>query len=461
MASILSILGVARDAMLAQTAGLDVTGQNIANVSTPGYVRRRAILEARSNRGGPEGGVYFRGIQRTFDRFAQARVVSESGLRGAARARAGALSALQSIVAPDGGPNIGDRVNALFGAFNQLALKPDDPTARAAVLAKADDLAAAFHDTAAQLGNAKGELFQSAVATGGEINERLTEIAELNQKIGEATAQGDPAADLRDQRDKLIGEVGDRMQVQAVEDASGKMTLLSSGSVLVEGDQASSVQVGLAQSGALQISIARPGGAVVDVTAKVTSGTLGGLREARDVDLPALQQNLDQLAYDLAGAVNGVHAAGVGLDGVGGRPLFAPPAAVQGAAYGFAVDPSVAGQPSHLAAAKTAANLPGGNDVALQLAQLAGQPLGAGGTPSERFASLCGELGAEQLGAEQDLALRDGTVAQAEALRDSASGVSLDEEMVELTRYQRAFEASMKVLRTADELLAGLIRDLG
>src|SRR4029077_10647583 len=109
----------------------------------------------------------------------------------------------------------------------------------------------------------------------------------------------------------------------------------------------------------MKFVVNRPGGAAVDVTQGVTDGTLGGLREARDVDVAKTAGQLDQLAYSVANAVNSVHSKGYGLDGSTGRPLFAPPASGAGAAATMGVDPSVAGQPDRVAAAATAADIPG------------------------------------------------------------------------------------------------------
>ena len=96
MSSLFSLLGTARDGMQAQSAGVSLTGQNISNVNTPGYVRRGLQLSARPNATGSEGGVTVMGIARSFNRFAQSRVVEEHGRRGAAAARSDALASVQA-----------------------------------------------------------------------------------------------------------------------------------------------------------------------------------------------------------------------------------------------------------------------------------------------------------------------------------------------------------------------------
>ncbi len=459
--SISSLLGISQAAMLAQAQGVDIAGQNVANAQTPGYVRRSVILATRSDPGAPQGGVYAAGVGRAWDAFAHQQVVTEGGRHGAASARSGALASVETLLSPGAGLSLSDRASAFFGAWSALANNASDPTARKAVLAKASDLAQAISSTASGLTSARSDLLQQAVGVAGEVNERLAKIASLNEKIAGAQALGDGAPDLRDQRALLVREVGERMDVKSIEDASGKITLLSSGSVLVDGKAASKVGIGVAATGDLSITLQRPSGVTLDITSAVTSGTLGGLREARDKDIPALQGKLDQTAYDLANAVNSVHSAAYGLDGQTGRPLFKPPAQVAGAAYGFAIDASVGGDPQKLATAKDPSDLPGGNDAAIAMAQLASLPLGAGGQPpAMSFVGIAADVGVRKAAADSELSFRQVTMGQAGNLLESASGVSVDEEMMNLTRYQRAFEASMRVVKTADELLSSIIKDL-
>ncbi len=459
--SISSLLGISQAAMLAQAQGIDIAGQNVANATTPGYVKRSVILETRSDPGAPQGGVFAAGVNRSWDAFAHQRVVTEGGRFGAASARSDALAGVENLLGPGAGNSLADRTSAFFKSWSALADNAGDPTARATVLAKASQLAQSISSTASGLTSARSDLLQQAVSVAGEVNERLGKIASLNEKIANAQALGEGAPDLRDQRALLVREVGERMDVKSLEDASGRVTMLSSGSVLVDGKAASKVGVAVAATGDLAITLQRPSGVTLDITKATTSGTLGGLREARDADIPALQSKLDQTAYDLANAVNTVHSSAYGLDGQTGRPLFTPPAQVKGAAYTFAVDPSVAGQPSKLGAAKNSADLPGGSDAAVAMAQLASAPLPGGGQPpAESFVGITADVGVKKAAADSELTFRQATMGQADSLLESTGGVSVDEEMMNLTRYQRAFEASMRVVKTADELLSSLIKDL-
>lgn len=453
MTSLNSLFSIARDGLQAQSAGVTVTGQNITNVNTPGYVRRGVLMQPRQY-----GGVNVTGVSRSFQRTSHGRLVEEHGRHGAAQLRASALSAVESIVAP-GVPTIGDRVNSFFQSLDTLSGAPADTTARLDVLQRSTALAQQISGTASDLSLQRSDLFTQATGITTEVNDRLTRIASLNLAIARATGEGDAATDLRDTRDQLVLEVGDRLGARAVEDAKGQVTLFAAGTVLVEGGHASTLSVSLDPANNLLFQVQQTGGASTNVTSFVTQGSLGGLREVRDTDIVQVQTNLDQFAFDLATAVNGVHSAGFGLDGVTGRPLFTTSATAVGAARALTVNAAVAGQPDRLAAATLASDLPGGNGTARLLANLASRPLGAAGLPpTERYGALSGDVGTRMAVAESDLQLREDTVLQAANLHESSSGVSLDEEMINLSKFQRAFEASTRVLRVADELLDNLIK---
>ncbi|MBL8740109.1 MAG: flagellar hook-associated protein FlgK, partial [Myxococcales bacterium] len=289
MGTLSSLLSIAQGALSAHAAAVDITGKNITNANTPGYVRRQALLETRMLGRDQSGGVVFNGPLRMSDRFAVARVLAESGQFGAALGRQNALAGLEATLAPAGEGGISGRFNAFFTAVGALGQNPNDPTARAAFLARADELGQSFRTAAEGLAQRRTDLKAQAGDVAGQINSRLAEVADLNEKIAQAQALGDAAPDLRDRREMLVREVGDRMGVQAIEEDDGAVTLLSSGTALVTKGDASKIAVGVDAQGALAISVVRPGGTPIDITSRVDSGTLGGIRQARDTDVVALQ----------------------------------------------------------------------------------------------------------------------------------------------------------------------------
>jgi flagellar hook-associated protein 1 FlgK len=450
MNSLSSMLSTLQSALQAQQGAINVTGQNVANVNTPGYVEQTPILETQA--GG--NGVNLADVQSQFNAFTFSQVLVQHGQEGAANQRSTALTAAQSILAPQGGGAISDEMNSFTASLQTLEASPSDPSARSAVLAQATDLAQSFSTTASGLAQQQSDLLTQAQGVASKVNTDLNQIAQLNSQIAQAQGSTGGAADLLDQRDTLVTDVADQIGAQVVPDANGSITLFAAGGVLVSGNTASSMAVSLDSSGALKITMTQPGGSPTDVTSNVTNGALGGIREARDTDIAQTANQLDQLAYSFSNAVNSVHESGYGLDGVSGRPLFTPPTQVAGAAMNMAVDPSVAGQPNNVAAAASASDVPGGNDVAVQLAQITDQSIGSGGTPAQWFGAIASQLGSATASANTDASTRADMVTQAENLNSSASGVSLNEEMTNLSTFQQGFEAATRVLQVTNQMLS-------
>ena len=459
MTSLTSLLNIANAGLQAQTAGLTATGQNVANASTPGYSRVTANLETTSVADGYAGSVQVTGITRTVDQFAFANLVSEQGKSGAAQARSSALTQTQTIVSPTG-TTLADDLNTFFTSTTTLQGSPSDSSARAGVLAAATQVAQDFSTTANALTSQRGSLLAQAQSGTTTLNTQLEEIAKLNGQISEAYGTGDEPTDLEDQRDTLVSSVSTAIGAQQIQGANGSITLLSSGTALVSGTSAATIGVTVDSAQNLKITATREGGTPLDITSNVTSGTLGGIREARDTDIPSAQSQLDSFANDFATSVNAVQSAGYGLDGVTGRNLFVQPTSVTGAAAAMAVDPSVTGNPSAIAASSTAGGVPGNNDVAVQLSALATTKLAGGATPTTTYANLAASVGSAKSSADAEVSLRTETVTQATTLNSSTSGVNIDDEMTNLTAFQRAYEASSKVLQTADTLLEGLMEAL-
>jgi flagellar hook-associated protein 1 FlgK len=228
--------------------------------------------------------------------------------------------------------------------------------------------------------------------------------------------------------------------------------------VLVAGSRAAALALAPdpANGGHLQVQIrAVDGSGPTALPGSAFSGSVGGTLAARDGALRDAARDVDELAYDLAGALNAVHRAGVGLDGVGGRDLFAPPAQLDGAAMALAValaapDQIAAGlDPSAPGDARNAQAL-----LATESSALAGSGRDLQATLSGIISAFGAEAQRATAFAAEDLAVHDHVL----SLRESASGVSIDEELIQMQKAQRGFEAIAKVIQAADEMLQTLMQ---
>ena len=193
---------------------------------------------------------------------------------------------------------------------------------------------------------------------------------------------------------------------------------------------------------------------------RITSGLVGAQMSLRNKDFGGAQAQLDQLSYDVAAAFNGVHVGNFGLDGVTGRDFFAMPAAVLGAASSMALSADVIGVPSALAAASTAAAALGDNKGALGITALEDGLVAAGAT--QTLGSSLSQLISYSGRALSD-AINQGEQAQSfflqtQNLWEQQQGVSLDEQMLQLSRIQNAYQAAAKLITTVDHMLEVLQR---
>jgi flagellar hook-associated protein 1 len=336
---------------------------------------------------------------------------------------------------------------------------------RAQVLQNADDLATRVRDIADDLASTKEQLLQKAKSIAEGVNGRAGELAELNRRIHAEEVQGHDAADLKDQRNQVLLDLSQMIDVKTTIDGSGNVLVHSSGTVLVEGSNARSISVGLDTNGGLKISTHNPNAPAndpgQDVTRFLTGGSLAGVKQARDVDVFAVARNFDTFVFDVANAVNAQHTAGFGQDGVNNRKLFDLFATSPGAARSLQVSADVAGNPAAIAASSAAGTVPGDSTNAAALAALSQSPVSGGRSVFEGYGDIVGDVGRRKSASERDVTMREALHNQTAAMREAMSGVSIDEEMIALSKYQRAYAATSKVISTVDEMLGDLIARLG
>jgi flagellar hook-associated protein 1 FlgK len=447
--------------MLAHSYGTQVASNNATNAATEGYTRRMARLEPIP--GPPEPGLGARAVGQTrvIDTFVERRLLGARSMAAGAQAGSDLLARLDEVFGDDAG-----RLTDAFGGFQlalgDLAANPNDRGARTMVLDRAQNLALAFENAAGGIAEARAEANERIEAEVSAVNEKLARIGNLGKEIAKAEVSGHEASDLRDQRDQLLREVADVVPIKVIPQDDGGIHVLLAGSIPLVGPEGNVSPLATERdptTGDVRIT-RNAAGSVDDVTARNTSGRIGGLLAARDGALTNARDQLDQLAYDVASAYNAAHGAGVGLDGVGGRSLFTPPTTVAGAAAALRLDPAVAGNPDAVAAGNGGATLPSDNRNALALVALADSKYALGGnaTATEALAALTANAGSAVRTAKDRADQTHAQLDQVQALRESVSGVSTDEEMISLMQYQRAYQATLTVIRTADEMLQDLLR---
>jgi flagellar hook-associated protein 1 FlgK len=453
-----NVLSIGANGLAAASQGTQVASQNISNASTPGYTRRVTNLEPIPISQG--GGVRAQGSTRELDTFLERRGLGAHAQSGEADARVQTLAVLDTVF-NDGQGSVGEALDAFDTALTDFAATPSSHSIRQVVLARADDLAQTFRRTADALTGERVDANARISDTVSNVNSRLDEIGNLGTDIAAAKNLGQDASDLEDKRDQLVREVAQAMPVNVIAGPKGTITLMLAGSRTLVGDD-NQVHHLVASPDATtgDVRIHRDtAGNNEDITNLFTTGTIGGTIAARDGALADARSALDQLASDLSTGYNAQHSAGVGLDGNTGRNLFTPAASAAGAASAMSVSTDVLGHAEYLAGAQSATSLPSDNRNALLLLGVRDQKLALGGmaTAQQAFSAMVANGGAASRSALDQSNHASATLAQVDALRESASGVSTDEEMISMMKFQRAYQASLRVIETADSMLSDLI----
>jgi flagellar hook-associated protein 1 FlgK len=458
MSTIFGVLETAKSALVASQQALAVTAQNVANVNTPGYSKQEVVLATAPPHDGQPGqvgtGVLVTEIRRAVDRFVEGQRLASRARLGQFTASRQALFQIQDVVNEASGVGIGSGLNDFFAALEDVATNPADPTARVVLLSKAQMLASRFNHAADTLIDQQRALNQQIGRTIEEINRLTDQIAKLNTAISEARARGQQPNELEDQRGRLLGELAERIAISTIEDATGQVTVFFGGGLPLVAPQHYRTLVAVTsaqQGGLIDIGYDTGGAQPIVVTSRIDGGRLKGLLEARDGTIPDLLASLDALANALVTEVNSQHRAGYGLDGSTGQDFFT---GTNARTMAVALTDW-----RRIAASSTATGLPGNNENALALVALQHQRVASLGnrTFTEAVSATSAQLGTMVQAADRNREAQEVLHQQVEGYRAQVSGVSLDEELVAMLRYQRAFEAASKLIVAADELLDTLL----
>ena len=554
MTDIYGVMSLAGNALLAHQKAINVTGNNIANVNTPGYSRQKLLLETRepvqSSIGLMGNGVEADSVERMYDRFLGVQINSESETLGRWAARKEGLGLAEIIFDESGEFGLSQSLNAFWSSWQNLANDPSGYNERVVLQAKSEVMTGNFNRLYADLQNARQGFDTSIEGAVADINRMSQQIAELNQKIMEVEASGATTAnDYRDRRDMVLKELAGLIDINSFEDNTGRVTVsVGSGQTLVESNSSRSLTTQVNGFGFKDVAWVGLDGTTVNITDDITNGKLDGWLQARDVDIRGYLRQLDVLAESLTEQVNNLHQNGWGLDGSTGNDFFTGIAAASGnldslltidampggtgnisvtivgggtagsetvttdpvtgdiqiaiedgvstgndialalqahsgissvgatapgaawdlsagtnttvlwggsSAEAIQVNSAITTNLDLIAASETSAGVPGNNGQAIAVLNLQHSLTmnNNSSTFEDYYNSLVSKVGGDMQNADAYFNHQTDMVVQLENRRESISGVSLDEEMINLVKFQTAYDAAAKLITTADELL--------
>lgn len=438
----------ATSALVSVTRLLDVTNHNVANSATPGFSRQRADLQQQVALGRGIG-VEMIGTDRLRNRYLDNEYRNLAANGASWSVRQDGLDRVERAVGVAGSGGIADAMGEFYDALSQLADNPDSMPHRAGVRAAAQALTDLIRQAADSLDEAvvtAGEQLADEVTT---VDPLAEQIEEVNIRIGIARRAGASTADLEDIRDVLVDQLAELGKVTTTTDSWGRMTVTFGTQTLVD------ATAGVA--GAFTVSA----GGVFSIGATATTlatGRLEGLLAVRDSVIGGAsgqRARLDEFATALIGRLNTVHTAGFGLDGATGRNLLSGTGAAD-----IAVDATVLASLDAIATASSLAELPGGATAARSLVatrDATGLLFGNTQSLEKGWQMFATELGAQTKRARDMARVHTTSLTAVDNRRSEASGVNVDEEIAQMLRYKKTYDAAATMINVMDGLIGRLI----
>jgi len=476
-----SLLSIARTALLTHQTALQTISQNIANAETPGYSRQEAILTAnvpvRMPYGNVGTGVQVATIIRKRDLLLDDSYRSASTLAGNAEMRRDLMGQVESVFGEPSDAGMASALDAFWGSWSDLSASPGSLSARSVVQQRGRQVAQLFNAYDTQLTQQRNSTLERLQNTVSTINSIADQVAELNTRIVTSESNGNANNDLRDLRDMKLDELSKIAGARVIPQTDGTTSVLIGNSTLVQGGTARPLSLKLETPNPL------PATPLTDVNVRIQLGTstdrlaplageLKSMVDVLNVDIPEARSRLDAMAAQFTTAVNAVHTTGYTFSGntvpgsAAGNFFEAGTVPNPVSAATIKLDSAILSDPLRIAASGNA-NGPTDNSMAQRLAGLRivdntvnwTSSTGATETGSflSFFRSMVTRIGIDTAAAADNATVYRSLADQSDARRQSVSGVSTDEELVNMMRVQQSYQAATKMIKVADEMMQTLL----
>lgn len=500
-------LELSRRALEAQQTALNTTGHNISNANTPGYTRQVANLKAFTpdivNNMGHQmsigTGVTVTDIGRARNAFVDRQYRWESSKQGYWTTQQDILQKVEGMFNEPSDNSLSSDMNQFWTAWSDLAKDPENMGARAVVRERALTLTDSFHHIAQQITDKQGDIEAEVKVQVHQINNYADQIKSLNEQIKRAEVNGDSPNDLRDKRDQIVDELSQIVTVRVVETKDPKFTDREVNNYkLMIGDETSTVNT-LVDDSTVRHLIDPPNPSATgmsliewkdapgtDVKLGNQMGELAANLDLRDNYLVNLGAQFDTLAQGIVDAVNQIHSTGQGLTAITppatGIDFFTiPSSGISGVkASNISINSVIYNETTNTGDLSKIATgiIPtppdtlavGDGTIAQKISALANgwstissniASLSSATSIGDFYGASIAQLGVDVQQANRMKSGEDVLVTQVTNQRESISGVSLDEEMTNLVKFQKSYAAAARMVTMMDDMLNTIVNGMG
>jgi flagellar hook-associated protein 1 len=458
--SISNLLLTASDSLIAQRMAIDITGGNVANVNTPGYTRQRLDLitvgSSNIRAADTQTSVAAGRVERIYDSYIESQVTEQKQNLGYSNTLLQGLQNVESILDDTSGNGINDRLNQFWSSWENLSNNPTGKVERNDLLSASQYLTDAIKSSKQNLDTINTDMNRNISETVSQINNKIKEIRDLNEKIfgtGNNEIQSNGA--LIDNRSQTLNDLSSLINISKLENADGTIDVyLSNGEPLVQGMSSQTLSVTLDPNG-LSNNISITNKPNESLNSSLTNGKLGAFLALQNTVVPKYVKYINDFTTALSSRVNELHTNGfdtyknIGVD-------FFTIADANNASGTIGVNSIITADPNKIASSET---VTGDGVVASGIAAVQNELLMDNGTATlnTHLATMVGEIGSQTENAKKNDDYQTIIMNQLNNQRESVSGVSIDEEMILLIKYQTGYTAAGKLVTAAQDMLDTLM----
>ncbi|MGB9682850.1 MAG: flagellar hook-associated protein FlgK [bacterium] len=461
---------IAKQALFAQRTAMDVTAHNVANANTPGYSREEGIMTTSPSVSlvsiGTIGtGVNVDYVRRIRDEFTDIQYRDENRIKSYWDNLSQNIGQVEGVLNEPSENSISSAIDAFWNSWKELSTNPESMSVRVSLEEQAQNFISILSHTRSELVQLGDQLSKDLEGKINTVNDIAIQIGALNEEIKRATIKGQSLNDLLDRRDVLIDSLSELINFDMRVNENNEVIINIRDHILVGlNNTVNKLEVSnrsVVWQDGTPVYIKPEQGEISNIL-DAMNNIVGKADDSGYTNETGYIQVIDRLVEAVYTRVNEVHQGGYGIDNTTGIPFFSLLDPTKGiVANNIKLNDDIVKSPEKIAAASTI-DSPGDGSNALGLSNISNEFLIDNSfTVGDYWASQVGALGIISQRAnwmsENQKVLVDALIKR----RESTSGVSLDEEMVNMIRYQNAFSAASRILTVIDEMLSTLIEKTG
>ena len=444
------IFDISQRSLSAYQQALDITSHNIANASNPDYSRQKPLLTPEKSESSGSlvfgTGVKLELIQRQRDSLIDSQIRANNQKYSDNSKRSDILGQVEQLFGEPSDLGLSNTMSSFFNSWSEASVSPNSSSLRFNVLRSAENLSNKVKDIYDGLNDIKSSLMSDAKTVVTSINNYLQEIQSLNKQIFEVNLKDQQPNDLLDQRDLVIDKLSKLVNINVTTDSSNSAIVSVGGMFAADKTFAKEFQL-TEENGKLSVI-----SGVDSYPLNLTSGELFAITDIYSKTIPGYVEKIDSMMTALADSVNELHATGHTISDPVETGLNFFESYIDGE---LTINQDILQDPNKIAFSKDGTI--GNAEIATKIAELSNSKILNGSTLADNYGALISEIGSQKQSSDQMAQSNQLILQQLDQQKASVSGVSIDEEMTNVIKFQRSYQASAKMIKIADEMLQTIL----